>query len=265
MPTMSLSISTPVTLREVTLPKEHGSWSLAFEPVVLGLLATPSLAGLPFALAIAAAFLARRPLRLVVYDRHPARRAAAWRALVGCGGIAGLGLTSAIALGGIAWLGALAPAIICGSLFVAFDLRKDNRAALAELAGTLAFASLPLAFARLGGATTTGAAALAFAMAVRSVPTVLCVRTAVRARKTGELNPVASVLAAIAALGLALFLARTSLAPWTLAALAAGLMARTFLLLVFPRPPLRARTLGIIEAVIGAVFVLACGLTWPRP
>ena len=54
------------SLASIVVPKERGGWSLALEPVVLGLAAAPSAAGLPLAGAVLAGFLARRPLKLAV-------------------------------------------------------------------------------------------------------------------------------------------------------------------------------------------------------
>ena len=47
----------------VFLPREHGSWSLALEPLALGLLVVPSAAGAALAAAALAGFFARRPLK----------------------------------------------------------------------------------------------------------------------------------------------------------------------------------------------------------
>ena len=63
-----------------------------------------------------------------------------------------------------------------------------------------------------------------------------------------------------AAAGVAL--AQTGLAPWTAVLALAVLAARAFALLVFPRPALRARTIGMIEAGLGAAFVLMVALSW---
>ena len=41
---------------KLTLPKEHGSWSLALEPVAFGLLVAPSAAGAALALAAGLGF-----------------------------------------------------------------------------------------------------------------------------------------------------------------------------------------------------------------
>jgi hypothetical protein len=39
-------------------------------------------------------------------------------------------------------------------------------------------------------------------------------------------------------------------------------MGRAILLLAYPRPPLRGRTIGIIEAALGVVFVVVVALSW---
>ncbi len=73
------------SFRSLVLPREHGSWSLALEPVALGLLVAPTRAGGWLALAAAAAFLARRPLKLTLTTpaADPRRLAAArWAALL---------------------------------------------------------------------------------------------------------------------------------------------------------------------------------------
>ena len=116
--------------RELLLPKEHGSWSLAFEPVVLGLLVAPSVAGVALALAASAGFFLRRPLKLAVTApaddprRRPARR---WAAVLMFG--AGLALAGAAALGNVGALWPLAMAAPCGLLFLWFDLRQAMREA----------------------------------------------------------------------------------------------------------------------------------------
>ena len=59
-----------VPWRSVALPVEHGGWSFLFEPVVLGLVLSPSLSGALLGLAALAGFLVRHPLRLVALDRR---------------------------------------------------------------------------------------------------------------------------------------------------------------------------------------------------
>ena len=59
---------------QLTLPKEHGSWSLALEPVAFGLLVAPSAAGAALALAAVSGFFLRRPLKLVMAAKHDSRQ-----------------------------------------------------------------------------------------------------------------------------------------------------------------------------------------------
>ena len=95
--------------RELIWPKEHGSWSLAFEPVALGLLCAPSVGGLFLGLAVTAGFFARRPLRIAVHEERIERRRAAGAAVATCAVLALGALAGAIAAGGFDWLVWLIP------------------------------------------------------------------------------------------------------------------------------------------------------------
>lgn len=249
--------------RDLVWPREHGSWSFALEPITLGLIAAPSAAGGWLALAVMAGFFARRPLRMAWTEARPDRRHDARIALLISGTIAAGATIAAIALAGVAWLLWLLPTAVAGLGFLSFDLRNANRDEAAEVLGAGAFALLPAAFAVLGGATPATAAALAAVMCGRAVPTVLCVRAAVRGAKTGVSRRapalLTSVLAALAATGLAWW----QLAPWTAAVALAVLALRTVALLVWPRPALRAKTIGMIEAGLGVAFVVAVALACP--
>lgn len=248
--------------RDLVLPKEHGSWSLALEPVAFGLLAAPSLGGVGLAAAAVAGFFARRPLRTAVGDSQPERRAAARRATVACGTIALAAWFGAMAFGGIGWLPWLVPTAFAGAVFVHFDLQKAGREQQAEVAGAFAFAWMPAAFAVLAGWGWRAAAALGVVMIARAVPTVLTVRGTIRARKTGKAAPALPVLATVIAAAAVIALARAGLAPWTAALLAGVLTARSFGLLVYPRPQFRASTIGIIEAGFGVLYVVAIAIAW---
>jgi hypothetical protein len=248
--------------RELVLPKEHGSWSLAGEPLALALLVAPSLPGALLALASAAAFFARRPLRIAFHDAKAQRRHDAAIALGACVAVA-LGFFAAtIATGGTQWLAWLLPPALAGAVFVRFDLQNDGRAELAEIAGAAAFAMLPAAFAALAGWPAWSSLALAIAMSVRAVPTVMCVRAVLRAAKTGMRRVAPAIMAAAIACVAAVVMARSGLAPWTLVVMAAIFLLRTTVLLVFPRLRVRGRTLGIVEAAAGAVFVAATAVAW---
>ncbi len=250
--------------RDIVLPKEHGSWSLAFEPVALGLLVAPSPAGACLAVAVAGGFFARRPLRLLWRETNPGRRAAAGQALALCSTVAAAGLVGAIAGAGVAWLPWLTPAVVAGGIFLRFDLRLAGRDEAAEVAGSAAFAWLPAVFVILGGGSPAAAVALAALMLGRAVPAVLAVRAALRGAKTGEWRVRPAVIAAFVAWSAAFSFAYRGLAPWSAVGLLALLVAGTVGLLVTPRPVVRARTLGMAEGIAGLAFVLIVAATWPR-
>src|ERR1017187_2204793 len=59
---------------QLTLPKEHGSWSLALEPVAFGLLVAPSASGAGLALAAVSGFFLRRPMKLLLSRKNDPRQ-----------------------------------------------------------------------------------------------------------------------------------------------------------------------------------------------
>lgn len=245
------------------MPKEHGSWSLALEPVVFGLLVAPSVAGLALAAAVLAAFFSRRPLKIAVRDARSERRSAARGAVLACALAAAAGFLIAVSLAGFEWCVWLIPSALLGTLFLSFDLRNSGREEAAEIAGSAAFAALPAALAIIGGREPVVALAVAVLMIGRAVPTVCCVRAALRAAKTGECRRALPLAASAVALLAGAIAAWRGLAPWIAVGCLGYFLVRTFAILVFPRPVLRARTIGIHEAITGVAFVIFVGLLWP--
>jgi hypothetical protein len=246
----------------VYLPKEHGSWSLALEPVALGLLVTPSLPGVALAASTAAAFLLRRPFKLALGSASQPPRPGARKVCVIVGGVSALALLVAAAFGGVAALWPLLLALPFGALFLYFDRQNEMRAAAAELSGSAAFAVLPAAFATLAGWATPAALALAAVMLARNVPTVLTVRTYLRSNKGGDATPVWPILAATIAFAGLLALGRLHLAPWTASVLGAVLLVRTLFFVTPLRPAWPARRVGFIEAGLGVAYVGLIALSW---
>ena len=143
-----------------------------------------------------------------------------------------------------------------------FDLRNAAREASAEVAGAVAFACLPGVFGVLAGCSPWESGALAVVMCGRAVPTVLTVRAALRATKTGEGGVGPALVCALVALAAGLFCALAGWIGWAGPVGLAVLAARSFVLLVFPRPVLRARTLGLSEAMVGLAFVVVVAAAW---
>lgn len=256
------SPASPTSFRSVVLPREHGSWALAFEPVALGLLVAPSADGAWLALAIAAGFFVRRPLKLAwTLPPGEERRgvAASWTMIFAT--VAGLALLGA---GAPPWgapetapdwtaLWPLLLAVPFGAAFLWFDLRNEMREAEAELAGSAAFAFAPAAFATLAGWNTPAALGLAVLMLARSLPTVLTVRCYLRLQKRLPTSP----LGAMAAAGLALVavLGTQGVVPAAAALLPAALLVRTIVFVTPLRPAWSAKQVGMLEAALGLAFL----------
>ena len=249
--------------RELLLPKEHGSWSLAFEPVALGLLVAPSWPGAALALAAAAGFFLRRPLKLTVtLPADDPRRAAArpWVAVLLLFALAGLAGAARLGAGAALW--PLLLAAPCGLLFVWFDLRQGMREAEAELAGSAAFAVLPAAFATLAGWTAPAALALAAVMLTRSVPTVVTVRTFLRLGKGRLASPWPALATAGLALAVIAALAYRELVPVAAVVLALVFTLRTAWLVTRLRPDWPAKRVGILEAVLGVGMLAVLAISY---
>ena len=247
---------------QLSLPKEHGSWSLALEPVAFGLLVAPSAAGGALAVAALAGFFLRRPLRLALRGRADARQVEPLiLSLLVLATLALGGLLLAAKFGGVEKLWPLLPAVLAGLVFVWADSRNEAREGMAEVAGAVAFGLLPAALAALAGWNVNQSLALTAMSLTRSVPTVLTVRTCLRLAKGKEFSATPSVVAVVIGIVLMAWLAALHLAPWVAVVFAVFFALRTMWLLLW-RPQITARKIGITEAVLGGLLVLVLALTW---
>lgn len=252
----------PAAAWRLVLPREHGSWSLALEPLVLGLLVAPSWAGVPLAVAAVAIFFLRRPIKLLLQVKSDSRRPLA----AFCAGILLLIAVAALWLAAQSngWLPLwpLMPAAIAGLVFVWFDTRGGNREEPAELAGVTAFALLPAAFASLAGWRMENCLALAAVMLVRSAPTVLAVRAVVRRRKGQAVSFTAARFSALAGTGLLFWLAALALVPGAVAGFSGVLTIRAFWLGSARAKTFSAKQLGFIELFLGMTAVVIAAVAW---
>lgn len=263
-------MSTPPTLppantsfRSLVLPREHGSWSLALEPIALGLLVAPSPAGLFLAVAVFAGFFTRRPLKLAwTLAPGDARRAAAVRWTLGFALPALAALAAAAYVGGWAALWPLLLAAPLGAAFLWFDLRGEMREAEAELAGSGAFALVPATFATLAGWGPAPALALAALMLARSVPTVLTVRAYLRLAKHKPAQPAAALVSTALSFAAVAALAAGRLSPLATCVLAGLLALRAIWLLSPFSPAWSARRVGLTEAFVGLGYLAGLALAY---
>src|SRR5215213_6728311 len=146
-----------VRLKTVALPTEHGGWGITLEPVLLGLLVAPSVAGAGLALATLGAFLARHPFKIVAGDRRRGRRfartpyAERFTLLYAAAGLAGLAL-AVFASADYTFLLPLAAAAPLAAVQLRYDAAGRSRGLLPEVAGSLAMGSVACSLALLGGA-----------------------------------------------------------------------------------------------------------------
>lgn len=258
--TISEHFSTRQTIKLV-LPKEHGSWSLAMEPIVLGMLAAPSMAGGALAIAALAGFFLRRPLKLALSNKADSRKTLAAVCSIALIALAVTALCVSAKAGGVAKLWPLIPAAVAGIAFAWFDSRNESREEAAELFGTIAFGILPAAFAKIANWSLTESCALAAVMLSRSVPAVLLVRTYLRRGKGRTAPRAPALVGAGAGMLLNACLVAWHVAPWPAAVFATLFATRAFWLLHGKRR-FSAKSIGMGELLLGVTMVLTMAVTW---
>lgn len=245
------SAGSPARPWSVFLPREHGSWSLVAEPLLLALLVAPSAAGGAVALAALTGLFLRRPLRTLLEPAGRARAARARLALVIFGGVAASACAFAATLAGIAALAPLLLAAPFALLFAWFDAQGEARAFWAELAGAAAYGVLPVGLAKLGGWSHPTALVLGLVALGRSVPTVLTVRACLRHARGEPVNRTWPLLASAFPVALLAGLSFLRLAPVGCMVPVALLFVRAAWLLSDAAPHWPARRLGLLEAGLG--------------
>ncbi|MFQ5594784.1 MAG: YwiC-like family protein, partial [Anaerolineae bacterium] len=204
-------------LRAIAIPAEHGSWGFLLEPIFLGLLVAPSLAGIYLSLAVVAVLFTRQPMRIAWVDRRRGKRydrtAMAERFTLLYGAIALLGVGASIQAAGLTPLVPLLFASPFLLVFLIHDVRRQSRAWPAELAGPVALAAVATSVAVAGGWAVAPALVLWVVLAARAVPAVLYVRARLRLGR-GEASSRGVALAAhVAGLALVVGLVWVGLLP----------------------------------------------------
>lgn len=241
------------------LPREHGSWALVFEPLLLALVVAPTWRGAGVALAAVMLFLARRPYQMVASGVGGAQARGVLAALVSLAILLGAVAIGAAA-GGVAV--PLAAGLFATGVFAWFERRRDGRAALAECAGAATFAAVAIVIVLLAAEVDGAAAALAvggFAIA-RSWTSILPVRVYVRRRKGQAASARAAwVIAGLACVGACASVVR--LGSWVPVAWTMVFAARTAWLVGPWAPCWPARRIGWMEATIGLVACVTTAIS----
>ena len=255
----------------MALPIEHGGWSFLIEPLILGLVVAPSLAGAWLAASAVAAFLARHPLKLVALDRRRGlrypRTDLAWRFFAAYAAVAGLSFLFAFSLSNPSIVTPLAAAAPIALVALWRDLQGRGREALPEIAGALGLGASATAIILAGGGSPA-TAWLAWALgAGRALTAILYVRARVRADRGVDGESRATLARPVmAAHGIALLGAAAAASAGALSPVAASafllLMIRAVHGLAPGCAPIRPQTLGIQEVLVGAacLYLFAAGL-----
>jgi hypothetical protein len=251
-------------LRSVAMPTEHGGWGLTLEPVLLGLLVAPSIAGLLLGFAALMAFLARTPVKIALVDRWRGRRLprttlARRLAAVELAALAALVAGAAVLAGGRFWWPALAIApLVAVELW--FDMRSRSRRLVPELAGAVGISAVAAMVALAGGADTTLSLGLWAVQSARAIATIPFVRGQVgrlhRREPDGRVIASAHGVAAAVAV-LAVVADRRLVAGAVAIAAVVALQVATA-----HRPVPRATVLGVRQLLLGlaVVAVTAAGV-----
>lgn len=250
-----------VPLKTLALPNEHGAWALALEPAVLALLVAPSAAGALLAFAGLAAMLAQHPFALFLTDVRRGKRyprtglAARFAALYGSVTIAAA--LGALALAdGTAWLLPVAFAAPLAALQLRYDTRNAGRELTPELAGAGAVGALSASIAMAAGWSLAPALGLWLVMALRSLPSILWVRTRLALAYGRDADRRPALAATLGAVAVAAVLAWLGSTPWTVV-MATGILAvRAGWGLSRFRRPTTAVGVGIRELVYGVTYLL---------
>lgn len=249
-------------LRAVAVPIEHGGWGLTLEPILMGLLISPSVAGLCIGLAAMSAFVARTPLKVLLVDARRGRtlertRLAAW-VLVGEGVVLG-GLVAVTLLrsnDGF-WVPIVAAAPLLG-LELWYDMRSRSRRLVPELAGAMGIGGVAAMIVLAGGGGGRLAVAVWLILVARGVTAIVMVRDQVGRLHGRDPRPIPTVVADVVALmvaAAAVVVGRPALAGAV--AVVGAIVAQRLLAL---RPPPRAVVLGLRQTAIGLTVVIVTAI-----
>lgn len=256
-----------VNVRSIALPVQHGGWGFWMEPVLLGLLVAPSIAGVLLGISGLMLLLIHQPARVALKDLRKGKRYP--RTDVALKFSALYGLILILATAGVLLLAPdlnfALPLLIAaplGAVQLIYELRNAGREALAEVTGALLFSALAPAVALLGLLPLPVALVLWVVQIARTIPSIFYVRARLRLEKG---RPAAAALPVglhvIGLLALAA-LAAASLLPWLACLGAVILLARAAWGLSGRRKPLAAKSVGFLEIAYGLINALLAAVAF---
>lgn len=248
-----------IRLRQIVLPTEHGSWGFLFEPIVAGLAVAFSAAGVWIAVAVVGAFLARRPLQvlIIVWRRGDPNLIGPIAAnfLTAFVVLTGGGVVGAVVSAGPQSIVPLAAVLPLAVFQLWYEAVRPGRQLLAELSGGIVMSATAASMALAAGMTWAAAAGLWFIFAARFLPSVLYVRNRLALEKGKPMSFAVPIGAHALALGAAAILAGSGVIPL----LPVGMFLLFFVRASVGLSPMRRRVkamkIGVWEVIYGAMLV----------
>jgi hypothetical protein len=247
-----------MTLRSVAFPTEHGGWGFTFEPILLGLLVTPTATGWELGVAATAVFLARRPVKLFATDlvrrrwldrSTTALSVAVLYVLLAAAGAVGAFVTRK----GPFWWPLLA-AVPFALVSLRADAYSKNRGLVPQLAGAIAMGSTAAAITMGGGLDWVVSFGLWGVLAARDVAAIVLARGMVRRFKEKDVAHRPILLIQVAAILATLCLVLAGAAPWL--SVVAMVLLGAVSVVSLHRPPVPAKRVGWTQMAVGMMVVL---------
>ena len=256
-----------VAVRSVAVPSEHGGWSLTLEPALLGLLVSPSWAGLTLMCVALVGFLLRTPLKLSLGDRRRGRKLERTDL---ADRVVSVYMVLLIGLLLVAeWLGDSRfwlPLLMALPLFIielAYDVQARSRRLVPEMVGTVGVGAIAAAIVLADGGAVSLAYGLWMIAGARAVAAIPFVRTQLRRAKAQPHRLIDSDGAQALAVAIAVLAVASTTVPLP-AALAIIGLAVFHLWGVRSNVP-RVAIIGAQQMVLGLTVVLITALSAIAP
>lgn len=256
----SIASARKIKLSQIALPTEHGSWGFLLEPLVAALAIAFSSGGVWISIMVIGAFLARRPLQVLINQQSaPAgeMKAAASKFSAAFLLLAAIGLVGALLTSSFPVLIPLATALPVATFQLYIESTTRGRHLVAELAGALVMPASAASIILAGGGSWPLAVAVWFLFAARFVPSILYIRNRLNLEKgktSSMILPAALHAAALISVSLIAF---AGFLPMLVIPAFALLLGRSIYGLSRYRRRVKAMKIGVSEVVYGLVVVIA--------
>ncbi|MGD9795871.1 MAG: YwiC-like family protein [Acidimicrobiia bacterium] len=241
----------------MAIPSEHGGWGLTLEPVLLGLMLAPSVAGAAIGGAAFVAFLCRTPLKLVLVDvwRRRWLPRTSMAAVFASIELMLAGALVAVAVASAGWLWWW-PVLIAGPLVaveLAFEARSRGRRLIPELCGAVGIEASVAAIVVAGDGSTRLALAAWLILVARSIAAVVHVRVQIARLRHGTgdqrlsdaLQPVGVLIAVVA----------VAVETSVIGGLIVMIVIAAAHVAMVRQPPLPPKEIGLQQMLMGFVLV----------